>query len=204
MTVPSPDGSPKDGPQAREGAPHQSTGPRTRGSHGIWLVLGGARSGKSHFAETVTLDLARGRPALYVATAWAGDGEMADRIALHQARRGAQWITREEQVDLGALIRCEARPDRPILIDCLTLWVSNLLHHERPFETAMDDLVSALDQASGPVILVANEVGLGIVPDNRLARLFRDQAGTLNRRIAATADEVRFIAAGLPLTLKSR
>lgn len=207
MTLPSHDGPsahPVPTPGEKPQCPPQNPLPRARRSHSIWLVLGGARSGKSHFAETVALGLAQGRQALYVATAWAGDGEMADRIAQHRARRGEQWITHEEQLDLGDLVRREARADRPILIDCLTLWVSNLLHHERAFEAAMDDLVSALDQAAGPVILVANEVGLGIVPDNGLARLFRDQAGTLNRRIAGTADEVRFIAAGLPLILKSR
>lgn len=164
------------------------------------LVLGGARSGKSRFSEALIEGTA---PAgLYLATASAGDAEMAARIAHHRARRGPRWTTVEEPFDLVARLRREARADRPILIDCLTLWLSNLLLAGRDVDGASADLVSALPELAGPVVLVANEVGLGIVPEGALARAFRDHAGWLNQAVAAVAECVVFIAAGLPLILK--
>jgi adenosylcobinamide kinase/adenosylcobinamide-phosphate guanylyltransferase len=163
----------------------------------LTLVLGGARSGKSVYAES----LLAGRPeAVYLATAQAGDGEMAERIARHQARRGERWQTVEEPLDLaGALARHNGRP---VLVDCLTLWLSNLLLAEATVESAIDQLAASLPSLTGPVVFVANEVGLGIVPDNPLARAFRDHAGRLNQAVAAAAQRVVFVAAGLPLLLK--
>jgi adenosylcobinamide kinase/adenosylcobinamide-phosphate guanylyltransferase len=159
--------------------------------------LGGARSGKSAYAERL-IESAR-MPALYIATATAGDAEMAARIAAHQARRGALWSTQEAPLELAAAL---GAADRPALVDCLTLWVANLMHAGRDVAAEGERLVAALAARRAAVTLVANEVGLGIVPDNALARAFRDHAGRLNQRIAAAADSVVFIAAGLPLTLK--
>lgn len=165
------------------------------GAH-VTLVLGGARAGKSGFA----LALLGG--GLFVATAEAGDAEMAERIAAHRAERGAGWTTIEEALDLASVVRRLAEDSRPILIDCLTLWLSNLMHRDRDVGDATAALLTVLDERRGETVLVSNEVGLGIVPDNALARRFRDAQGTLNRRIAARADRVVFMAAGLPLTLK--
>jgi adenosylcobinamide kinase/adenosylcobinamide-phosphate guanylyltransferase len=165
------------------------------GAH-VTLVLGGARAGKSGFA----LALLGG--GLFVATAEAGDAEMAERIAAHRAERGAGWTTIEEALDLAGVVRRLAEDSRPILIDCLTLWLSNLMHRDRDVGDATAALLTVLDERRGETVLVSNEVGLGIVPDNALARRFRDAQGTLNRRIAARADRVVFMAAGLPLTLK--
>ena len=165
----------------------------------ITLVLGGARSGKSAYAERLAF---AGGAAHYLATAQAFDGEMTERIALHRARRGVGWRTTEEPLDLiGALGRL-AGPETPVLVDCLTLWTSNLMFAERDLEAEGDALAARLATLPGAVIFVANEVGLGIVPDNALARRFRDAAGRLNQKIAAAADHVVFVAAGLPLVLK--
>ncbi|AHE54858.1 bifunctional adenosylcobinamide kinase/adenosylcobinamide-phosphate guanylyltransferase [Sphingomonas sanxanigenens] len=169
----------------------------------ILFVLGGARSGKSRYAqrraEALPGDL------VYVATAQAFDDEMAARIASHRTDRGARWRTVEAPLALAGTIAAEAQPDRVLLVDCLTLWASNLLLADRADGEGADaaaGLVAALAAASGPVILVANEVGLGIVPDNALARRFRDIAGRINQAVAAAAHEVQFIDAGLPLRLK--
>jgi adenosylcobinamide kinase / adenosylcobinamide-phosphate guanylyltransferase len=166
------------------------------------LVLGGARSGKSAYAEQIVL--ASAPAALYLATGTAGDGEMAERIREHRARRGAAWSTVEEPLDLyGALARL-ARPDRPILVDCLTLWLSNRLLAGANIGAETERLAALVPNLAGPVVFVSNEVGLGIVPDNALARAFRDHAGRLNQAVAAAADAVVFLAAGLPLQLKPR
>ena len=165
----------------------------------IILVLGGARSGKSALAEQ--LAFADGR-AHYVATAQAFDSEMVARIELHRDRRGPGWSTTEEPLDLVGTIGRLASPKVPILVDCLTLWTSNLMFAERDMEAEGDALAHSLKGLPGRVIFVANEVGLGIVPDNALARRFRDAAGRLNQKIAAVADRVLFVAAGLPLVLK--
>jgi len=159
------------------------------------LVLGGARSGKSRYAEA----LIGTRPALYLATGEAGDAEMSERIRQHRERRGTNWTTREAPL---ALVEALRAADRPVLVDCLTLWLSNLLTADRDVEAETRLLVEALPSLRLPVIFVSNEVGLGIVPDNKLARDFRDHAGLLHQAIAAIATRVVFVAAGLPLTLK--
>ncbi len=166
----------------------------------VSLVLGGARSGKSRFAENMIQRAAA--CGIYCATAEAGDAEMAARIAAHRARRGPFWRTIEEPLALAAVIAAEARSDRPLLIDCLTLWLSNLMLCGRSVEEEAAFLAAALRLAAGPVVLVANEVGMGLVPEAPLGRRFRDAAGWLNQDIAAIADRVVFVAAGLPLVLK--
>ena len=168
----------------------------------LTLVLGGARSGKSRHAEGLFAGLppAWQPPWIYVATAEAGDAEMAARIAAHRARRGAAWRTVEAPRDLAAaLARCA---NVPVLVDCLTLWLSNLMLAEADIETEIGRFERALGAAAAPVVLVANEVGSGIVPDHPLGRKFRDQQGVLNQRIAARADRVVLMVAGLPLALK--
>jgi len=166
----------------------------------VTLVLGGARSGKSTYAER--LAEARPGPCVYLATATAGDGEMAERIAHHRARRGARWQTREEPLALAEALQAAASPDATVLVDCLTLWLSNVLLEDLDVENHCGRLLAALPRLAGPVIFVSNEVGLGIVPDNALARRFRDEAGRLNQAVAAAAQSVVFVAAGLPLVLK--
>jgi len=163
------------------------------------LITGGARSGKSGIAETMALSF--GRPATYIATAEAHDAEMAARIAAHQARRGEGWITRAEPLDLlGALAETDGKGPR--LVDCLTLWLTNLLLAEADWQAAVRGLLAALPAQSSPVVFVTNEVGMGIVPDNALARTFRDAAGVLNQWVAAAADEVYLAVSGLPLKVK--
>ena len=168
-------------------------------SHSL-LVLGGARSGKSRHAQ-MRCEAMAARLA-YIATAQAFDAEMADRIALHRADRDARWLTLEAPVDLPAAIGTAQGMAGAILVDCLTLWLSNLLLADADIPARVDDLIAAIRISAVPIVLVANEVGLSIVPDNALARRFRDEAGRLNQRVAAACDDVQFIAAGLPLTLK--
>jgi adenosylcobinamide kinase/adenosylcobinamide-phosphate guanylyltransferase len=166
----------------------------------VTLVLGGARSGKSRFAESLMARVPRNR--VYLATAEIFDDEMAERVRLHKEQRGPDWRTIESPLDLAdTLIRETDRGDA-VLVDCLTLWLSNLMGAERDIAAETNQLIAALPQLGGPVIFVANEVGLGIVPENALARRFRDHAGRLNQAIAAAADQAFFIAAGLPLRLK--
>jgi adenosylcobinamide kinase/adenosylcobinamide-phosphate guanylyltransferase len=166
----------------------------------ITLVLGGARSGKSRYAERLIEAAASG--GTYCATAEAGDAEMAQRIAAHQARRGPFWQTIEAPFELAPAIVAAATEEHPVLVDCLTLWLSNLMLACRQADRKADELVWALYKAAGPVVLVANEVGMGLVPETPLGRRFRDAAGWLNQEVAAAADRVVFIAAGLPLVLK--
>ena len=165
----------------------------------LTLVLGGARSGKSAFAEALAQAHAR---SIYVATAERIDKEMSRRIETHRARRGEGWSTVEAPLALAEAIRRESAPRSCLLVDCLTVWLGNLLHHGRDVGEARDALLASLRAAAGPVVLVANEVGLGIVPDNAMAREFRDHAGRLNQAVAAAASRVYFVAAGLPLVLK--
>ncbi len=165
----------------------------------VTLILGGARSGKSAFSERLVA--ARG-PAVYLATADPGDDEMAERIRRHKERRGDEWTTVEEPLELAGALRRHCGKVRPVLVDCLTLWLSNIMAAGRDVEKETEALSGALDGLPGPVVLVANEVGLGIVPDNALARAFRDHAGRLNQKVAAAADRVYFVAAGLPTVLK--
>jgi adenosylcobinamide kinase/adenosylcobinamide-phosphate guanylyltransferase len=162
-----------------------------------YLVLGGARSGKSRHGEALVE--AHPAPWRYIATAQAWDDEMAERIAAHRARRPPGWVTVDAPLDLPAALR-EAG-DAPVLVDCLTLWLTNLMLGEHDVELATRDLLDALPRAAH-VVLVASEVGLGIVPDHALGRRFRDAAGLLHQRIAAQAEHVVFMVAGLPLKVK--
>lgn len=164
----------------------------------LTLVLGGARSGKSRYAEDLIAALPP--PWAYVATAQAGDAEMAERIATHRGRRGPQWRTLEAPRDLAAALQsCRAMP---ALVDCLTLWLSNLMLAEADLDGEIAQLETALVAMTAPAVLVANEVGSGIVPDHPLGRRFRDLQGLLNQRMAARADRVVLMVAGLPLMVK--
>ncbi len=165
----------------------------------ITLVLGGARSGKSTYAES--LALARNH-TVYIATAEIVDAEMANRVRHHRERRNKAWATLEEPLELAAAIRSVTAPDCAVLVDCLTLWLSNLMHAGRDIDAESEALLSCLQTVTNPVILVANEIGLGIVPDNRLAREFRDHAGRLHQGLAAIAQRVYFVVAGIPITVK--
>ncbi len=177
------------------------------------LILGGARSGKSAHAEQ--LAEAFGKEVIYIATAQAGDGEMAERIGLHKQRRNGNWQTVEEPIALGEAIKRWSAPQRVLLVDCLTVWLSNLLFSEvreypevgvitppKAFNEQRTQLLDAMEQANGGVILVANEVGLGIIPQGAISRWFVDEAGRLNQAVAARCEQVIFVAAGLPLKLK--
>uniref|UniRef100_UPI0035CB6C63 bifunctional adenosylcobinamide kinase/adenosylcobinamide-phosphate guanylyltransferase n=1 Tax=uncultured Sphingomonas sp. TaxID=158754 RepID=UPI0035CB6C63 len=164
------------------------------------LVLGGARSGKSRHAQAIAE--AVGGPLVFIATAQAFDAEMAERIARHRADRDERWRTLEAPLDLAQALFDADRPGATILVDCLTLWASNLLLAEADIAAATDTLLARLAVVQARVILVSNEVGFGIVPDNALARRFRDVAGTLNQRVAAAVSQVDFVIAGLPQRLK--
>jgi adenosylcobinamide kinase/adenosylcobinamide-phosphate guanylyltransferase len=177
------------------------------------LVFGGARSGKSAYAEQ--LAAASGKEVVYIATARAGDGEMAVRIAHHQRQRPAVWTTVEEPLALAAALRQWCAPHRLVLVDCLTLWLSNLMFEggtEYPdvgeitlperFHTERAALLAVLEQAAGDIVLVSNEVGMGIVPYGAVSRAFTDEAGRLNQAVAAACGRAVFVAAGLPLVLK--
>jgi adenosylcobinamide kinase/adenosylcobinamide-phosphate guanylyltransferase len=165
----------------------------------LTLVLGGARSGKSLYAEG--LITARPPPWIYVATGQAGDAEMAARIAAHRARRTSGWQTIEAPHDLAGALTA-APTGAGLLVDCLTLWLSNRMLAEVDVEADIVRLEDALSRTAGTAVLVSNEVGCGIVPDNALARRFRDLQGRLNQRLAARADRVVLLVAGLPLTVK--
>lgn len=164
------------------------------------FVLGGARSGKSRYAQHRAE--ATGLSPVYIATAQAWDDEMRDRIRLHRQDRGSAWSTIEAPLALSETIRAHDAPDATLLVDCLTLWVTNLLLSDHDIAAATVDLTDAIACAKGQVILVSNEVGLGIVPENAIARRFRDEAGRVNQRVAAAAHEVQFVAAGLNIRLK--
>ncbi len=163
----------------------------------ILLVLGGARSGKSRYAES----LAKGQK-YYIATGQAFDEEMQERIAAHRAQRGGGWNTLEAPLRVVDTLKEIDGKGRFILIDCLTIWIGNLMHEKWDVLAEVEKFFAVLVQAKARVVIVSNEVGLGIVPDNALAREFRDLQGYANQRVAQAADEVVFIAAGLPLLLK--
>jgi adenosylcobinamide kinase/adenosylcobinamide-phosphate guanylyltransferase len=167
----------------------------------LTLVIGGARSGKSHFAES--LATAQPAPWVYVATAEAHDDEMADRIAHHQRRRAEGWSTIEAPHDLAGVVLAPHPGASVLLVDCLTLWLTNVMLGGGDVEAEQARLLDALASATVPVIAVSNEVGMGIVPDNALARAFRDAQGRLNAAVARQADRAVLMAAGLPLTLKA-
>lgn len=178
------------------------------------LVMGGARSGKSAYAEKIAV--ASGKQIIYIATAQAHDEEMEGRIAHHRQRRDACWSTVEETMALGAAIEKYSTPDTLLLIDCLTLWLSNLLFAEEKefpeigaidppscFQQERAAFLLALAQAAGDVVLVSNEVGQGIVPQGAVSRWFVDEAGRLNQAVAACCERAVLVVAGLPLTLKA-
>ncbi|MEO3385565.1 bifunctional adenosylcobinamide kinase/adenosylcobinamide-phosphate guanylyltransferase [Mesorhizobium sp. CAU 1741] len=165
----------------------------------LTFVLGGARSGKSRHAEA--LIAAHPAPWCYIATAQGLDAEMQERIAHHRARRDARWFTIDAPFDLLEPL-ADVPHGRPVLVDCLTLWLTNVMLAERDVEAECRILAERLSAPRGPWVVVANEVGLGIVPDNALARRFRDAAGRLNQMVAAKADHVIFMVAGLPMTVK--
>jgi adenosylcobinamide kinase / adenosylcobinamide-phosphate guanylyltransferase len=171
----------------------------TRDARNLALVLGGARSGKSRHAEALVTALPP--PWLYIATGEPRDNEMAARIAEHRARRGAQWQTVEAPRDLAGALKA-APAGAVVLIDCLTLWLTNVMLAGADIDAEIARLERALVERLGATVLVANEVGLGIVPDNALARRFRDAAGRLNQRLAAAADRVVLLVAGIPVTVK--
>ncbi|MEM8701103.1 MAG: bifunctional adenosylcobinamide kinase/adenosylcobinamide-phosphate guanylyltransferase [Pseudomonadota bacterium] len=172
----------------------ERTGPRST------LVFGGARSGKSRFAEKLAAK--SGLQKIYVATGAAFDAEMAERIAAHKRQRGDGWQTIEEQIDLADVLARECRPGCVVLVDCLTLWLSNLTFAEKDIAAETARLCEAVRELPSASIFVSNEVGMGIVPDNRLSRSFRDAQGRLNQDIADACGQVVFVAAGLPLLMK--
>ncbi|PLC41336.1 bifunctional adenosylcobinamide kinase/adenosylcobinamide-phosphate guanylyltransferase [Ralstonia pickettii] len=182
-------------------------------SRRLTLVLGGARSGKSHHAEQLALQCAG--PVTYVATAGDGDEEMQLRVALHRARRPANWGLVEEPVHLAEALYTHAQHGGCVLVDCMTLWLNNLLfseHHEYPetglvtppeaWTTEIDALLTALPLLPGEVILVSNEIGLGVVPMGAVTRFYVDELGRLNQRLAALADNVHLLVAGIPMVVK--
>jgi adenosylcobinamide kinase / adenosylcobinamide-phosphate guanylyltransferase len=164
------------------------------------LILGGARSGKSAYAQVLAEACSPER--LYLATGAPGDEEMAARIARHQADRGAGWKTLEEPLEVASALLTHAQASRVVVVDCLTLWLSNLMLAGRDPGAAVTALAEAIGALAGPVVLVSNEVGMGLVPDHKLGREFRDWQGRVNREIGAACDAVIFVAAGLPLQLK--
>ncbi len=170
-----------------------------RDGQSLTFLLGGARSGKSAHAERLVTEFPS--PWTYVATAQAFDEEMAERIALHRSRRGEGWMTLDAPLDLAGTLRKQPE-GRPVLVDCLTLWLTNHMMAEHDLEAVSTELEQVLAAPRGPWFVVSNEVGLGIVPDNALARRFRDAAGRLNQQVAERADQVVFVAAGLPMRLK--
>jgi len=165
----------------------------------LTFVIGGARSGKSAHAERLIARLPA--PWTYIATAQAFDDEMRERIAIHRDRRGSEWRTVEAPLDLAAAL-AKVPDGQPLLLDCLTLWLSNHILADHDIEAEAAALLDLLSKPRGPWFVVSNEVGMGIVPDNALARRFRDEAGRINQRVAAVADTVLFMAAGLPLKVK--
>jgi len=166
----------------------------------LTLVLGGAASGKSAFAERLVL-AHRGATPVYIATAQAFDAEMTDKIAQHRRQRGANWRTLEHPLDAAAALG-SLGADAAVLLDCATLWLSNQMLADADLAAETDRLLAALASCAAPVVVVSNEVGQGIVPDNALARRFRNAQGRLNQRLAAAAGQVVLLVAGLPMVLK--
>jgi adenosylcobinamide kinase/adenosylcobinamide-phosphate guanylyltransferase len=164
------------------------------------LVLGGARSGKSRTALQLAESASSER--IYIATAQAFDDEMRERIAQHQAERDGSWRTVDAPLDLAQAVQAQTAPGRTVLVDCLTLWLSNIVLAEHDLARAADRLVETVRDARGPLVLVSNEVGHGIVPSTPLGRRFRDEQGRLNQRIAEACDAVVFVAAGCPILLR--
>ena len=173
----------------------------THASGSVTLVLGGARSGKSRYAETICRQT--DHALIYVATAEAHDDEMKARIAQHRAERAEDgWQTIEEPRDLASILKRQSGSGRVLLVDCLTLWLTNHLLADADIEAEIEKLCASISASSVDLVLVANEVGFGIVPENKLARIFRDHAGRLNQRIAVIADRVTLVVAGIPVEVK--
>lgn len=166
------------------------------------LVFGGARSGKSRFAER--LCMSSGLRRVYLATSVPFDDEMKARVDAHKVQRGEGWVTIEETLDLGSVLAREAAPERVILVDCLTVWLNNLMYANKNVTAETEKLLQAVPQLNGPCVFVSNEVGNGIVPENRLARTFRDAQGRLNQDMADVCSQVVMVAAGQPLLIKPR
>ena len=166
------------------------------------LIFGGARSGKSRYAETLCLD--SDLALFYLATApfMEGDAEFSERIRLHKERRGPRWTLLEEQTDLVSALEGVNSPDNAILIDCMTLWLNNLIFHQLPINQYIEALLQWLGQSRAKVILITNEVGQGIVPLDRDSRMFRDEQGRLNQLLASSCNRVIEVRAGLPMLLK--
>ena len=175
---------------------HDQSAPLPR----LTLVLGGARSGKSRHAET--LIEASGLTPYYVATAEALDNEMTERITRHQARRGNHWQTIEEPLRLTEALHSVTAEGRALMVDCLTLWLTNLMVHDLAVEAEVESLIDSLDRLRGAAVFVSNEVGQGVMPTNAMARAFIDHAGFLHQRLAEKADQVFLMTAGLPQQLK--
>lgn len=165
-----------------------------------YFILGGARSGKSNRALQLALEI--GSKPVFLATAEALDAEMSDRIAKHKDERGSRWTTLDAPLDIVNAIKRAAQVGDVCVVDCLTLWLSNLMHHERSVSDETDRFCKLITAAPIPIILVSNEVGMGLVPDTPLGRAFRDEQGRLNQAVARACKRVEFVAAGLPLTLK--
>jgi adenosylcobinamide kinase/adenosylcobinamide-phosphate guanylyltransferase len=174
--------------------------PHTAGGARLTLVLGGARSGKSRHAQI--LAMATPPPWVYIATAQALDDEMAERITKHKADRGEGWFTIEEPIALARAVT-EAPESAPVVVDCITLWLSNLMLGQHDVGVAMAEFAGSLNGRKAPTIVVSNEVGMGLVPETALGRAFRDEAGLINQRLAASAHDVLFMVAGLPVTVKA-
>ena len=168
----------------------------------ISLILGGARSGQSGRAEALVNK--SGLPVTYVATAphIDGDSEWVARIEHHRKNRPGHWQTLEEELELADLIERQSEAESVLLVDCLTLWLFNLIQHDRDVDAETSCLCEALQRAGGDVVLVSNEVGMGLVPETESGRLFRDAQGRLNQAVAAVSDRVELVAAGIPLVLK--
>lgn len=167
---------------------------------GITFVFGGSRSGKSGFAENLVQN--SDLDPVYIATGKAGDNEMTDRILAHQERRGSQWLTVEEPLALADAVAQSAFQGRALLVDSVAMWVTNLMMADANVGRECDSLIAVMTEVPCPVVLVSDETGLGIVPDNEIARRFRDLSGEVNQKIARVADEAWFVAAGLPLKMK--
>jgi len=166
------------------------------------LILGGARSGKSKMAERLATE--SGSEVLYIATATSGDGEMAERIAKHRERRPDHWLLNEEPLRLATTLQQQSREGRCILVDCLTLWLTNIMFTDdgKHFQTEMNALLEVLPKLPGEIIMVSNEVGMGIVPMGEMSRQFQDESGLLHQNVAVICDRVILTVAGLPHILK--
>ena len=165
----------------------------------LTLVLGGAASGKSKYAESIIRQ--SGKNPVYLATSQPFDDEMQAKVTAHRQQRGDGWDTIEEPINISKVLD-SVNETQAVLIDCATLWLGNLMHYDHDTDAAFDDLVAACRRCAAPVVIVSNELGMGLVPETSMGRKFRNLHGKMNQQIAAAADTVLFVAAGLPMTLK--